>query len=101
MAEPTKMPVNVGKGKSERPVEWRPFADLRRQIDRLFDDVQWGAWPTAGRSVLDMEPFWRGEMSWGKAPAVDVAERDKGYEVTAELPGMDANNVELKYGTAC
>jgi HSP20 family protein len=96
MAEPTKMPVNVEKGKTDRPVEWRPFADLRRQIDRLFDDFQW-SWPTTGRTVFDMEPFWRGELSWGKAPAVDVAERDNGYELTAELPGMDASNVEVKY----
>ncbi len=97
MAEPTKMPVNVEKGKTDRPAEWRPFADLRRQIDRLFDDFQWGSWPTLGRTVFDMEPFWRGEVSWGKAPAVDVAERDNGYEVTAELPGMDASNVEVKF----
>ena len=93
----TKMPVNIEKGKAERPVEWRPFADLRRQMDRLFDDFQWGSWPTLGRTAFDMEPFWRGEVSWGKAPAVDVAERDNGYEVTAELPGMDASNVEVKY----
>jgi HSP20 family protein len=97
MAEASKMPVNVEKGKTEGPSEWRPFADLRRQIDRLFDDFQWGSWPTVGRSVFDMEPFWRGEVSWGRAPAVDVAERDNGYEVTAELPGMDASNVEVKY----
>jgi HSP20 family protein len=95
---PTKMPVNVEKTKSERPTEWRPFADLRRQMDRLFDDFQWGSWPApVGRSVLDMEPFWRGEVSWGKAPAVDVAERDNGYEITAELPGMDASNVDVKF----
>jgi len=97
MAEATKLPVNVEKGKTERPAEWRPFADLRRQIDRLFDDFQWASWPTAGRSVFDMEPFWRGEVTWGKAPAVDVAERDNGYELTAELPGMAAENVEVRY----
>ncbi len=97
MAEPTKMPVNVEKAKTTRPAEWHPFADLRRQIDRLFDDFQWGSWPTFGRTVFDAEPSWRGELSFGKAPAVDVAERDNGYEVTAELPGMDVNNVEVKY----
>jgi HSP20 family protein len=92
-----KCPSTSRGGKPERPVEWRPFVDLRRQIDRLFDDFQWGSWPTLGRSLVDMEPFWRGELSSGKAPAVDVAERDNGYEVTAELPGMDASNVEVKY----
>jgi HSP20 family protein len=30
------------------------------------------------------------------APAVDVAESEKAYEITAELPGMDEKNVEVK-----
>ena len=46
--------------------------------------------------MLDVEPFWRTEISWGKAPAVDVAETDKAYEVTAEVPGMDESNIEVK-----
>ena len=29
-------------------------------------------------------------------PAVDVAETDKAYEITAELPGLDEKNVEVK-----
>jgi HSP20 family protein len=29
-------------------------------------------------------------------PAVDVAESEKGYEITAELPGMDEKNIEVK-----
>jgi len=29
-------------------------------------------------------------------PAVDVAESDKAYEITAELPGMDENDIEVK-----
>jgi HSP20 family protein len=29
-------------------------------------------------------------------PAVDIAESDKAYEVTAELPGMDEKNIEVK-----
>ncbi len=93
----TKLPVNVEKGKSERLADWRPFTDLRRQIDRLFDDFPWGSWPAPFGRTLDLEPFWRGELSWAKAPAIDVAERDNGYELTAELPGMDASNIEVKY----
>jgi HSP20 family protein len=93
MPEATKLPVTVDKTKSDRPIEWHPFADLRRQIDRLFDDARW----PSGRTVFDVEPFWRGELSWGKAPAVDVAQRENGYEVTAELPGLDAGNIEVTY----
>ena len=29
-------------------------------------------------------------------PTVDVSETDKAYEITAELPGMDEKNVEVK-----
>jgi HSP20 family protein len=46
-----------------------------------------GSWRSPfGRGVFDVEPFWRGEVSWGKAPAVDIAESDKAYEITAEFP---------------
>ena len=31
------------------------------------------------------------------APAVDVAETEKAYEITAELPGLDGKNVEVKF----
>jgi HSP20 family protein len=29
-------------------------------------------------------------------PAVDVVESEKGYEITADLPGMDEKNIEVK-----
>jgi HSP20 family protein len=29
-------------------------------------------------------------------PAVDIAESDKAYEITAELPGMDEKKIEVK-----
>ena len=35
-------------------------------------------------------------MSWGNVPAVDVAEQEKEYLITAELPGMDEGDIELK-----
>lgn len=30
------------------------------------------------------------------APAIDLAEKDKEYEITAELPGLDEKDVEIK-----
>ena len=38
--------------------------------------------------------FWG--QAWSGAPAVDIAESEKGYEITAELPGMDEKNIEVK-----
>ncbi|HUI94757.1 MAG TPA: Hsp20/alpha crystallin family protein [Xanthobacteraceae bacterium] len=93
-----KLPVKTERNKAGRPAEWQPFADLRRQVDRLFDDFVWGSWGLpAHRNVFDTEPFWRGELSWAKAPVVDVADQDGAYEITAELPGMDASNIAVKF----
>ena len=94
----TKMPVrNEGKG-TDRPAEWRPFESLRREVDRLFEDFQLGSWRSPfGRSVFDVQPFWRGEISWGKAPAVDIVDKGNAYEITAELPGMDESNIDVKF----
>ncbi|NIP87772.1 MAG: Hsp20 family protein, partial [Gammaproteobacteria bacterium] len=47
--------------------------------------------------MFDAEPFWRGELSFGKAPAVDIAEQDNAYEVTAELPGMAEKDIDVKF----
>ena len=48
------------------------------------------------RSILDMEPFWRREFGFSVTPAIDIVEKDKAFEVTAELPGLDARNIELQ-----
>ena len=99
MTEPaTKLPVGTEEKKPDRPTEWRPFESLRREVDRLFEDFQLGSWRSPfGRTMFDVEPFWRGEISWGKAPAVDVIDKEKAYEITAELPGMDESNVNVKF----
>ena len=33
---------------------------------------------------------------WPVAPAIDLAEKEKEFEITAELPGLDDKNVEIK-----
>ncbi|MGD9502555.1 MAG: Hsp20/alpha crystallin family protein [Methyloceanibacter sp.] len=98
MAEPvTKLPIRKESPEAGAG-EWRPMTGLRREIDRLFEDFGWGPgrWPS-GRSLFDIEPFGRGELAFGKVPAVDVAEKEKEYEITAELPGLDESNVEVKF----
>ncbi len=80
------------------PREWEPFESLRRQVDRMFEDFGRGSglWSPFGRSMLDIKPSWPFEEGRAKVPAVDVCEREKEYEITAELPGMDASNVDVK-----
>jgi HSP20 family protein len=95
MAETSKVPVKTEKS-SASPLH-PPFEGLRREIDRLFDDFDGSGWPRfARRSFFDPGPF-TGGGAWVNAPAVDFAETEKGYEVTAELPGIDEKNIEVKY----
>jgi len=95
MAEATKLPVKTEKSSQPNVQVWRPFESLRREIDRLFEDFDGGFWRSPlRRSVFDVMPSWGGE--WPKMPAVDFTDTEKAFEVTAELPGMDEKNVEVK-----
>ena len=92
----TKLSIKTEAKQTDRPpADWRPFDSLRREVDRLFEDFNWRA--PFSRRPFDIEPFWQGELSWGKAPAVDLVEKDKFYEITAELPGMDESNVTVSF----
>lgn len=93
----TKPPVSP-EGKTDRPAEWRPFEGLRREVDRLFENFQLGAWRSPfERSAFEVQPFWRGELGWSRAPAVDIVDRGNAYEISAELPGMDQNNIDIEF----
>jgi HSP20 family protein len=97
MAEPSKIPVKTEKPSATPFHAWQPFENLRREIDRLFDDFNGGQWPRlARRPFFDMVPF-GGASAWASTPVVDFAETEKGYEVTAELPGMNEKNIEVKF----
>lgn len=96
----TKVPVKGGKGAGAVAPAGvtASFDSLRQEIDRLFDDFQRGYWRFPfGRKTFDIEPLWRGEMSFGPSPAVDIVEKDGGYEVTAELPGLDERDIEVRF----
>ena len=96
----TKIPVKVQEKAANVPSTTQalaPFFSLRREMDRLFDDFGRGFWqlPTR-RSMFDIEPMWQPEITWETTPVVDIAESEKAYELTAELPGMDEKNIEVK-----
>jgi HSP20 family protein len=94
MAEATKLPVKTEKSSTPPTQTLNPFESLRREIDRLFDDVGGGVWRSPFRSsVFDAVPFWGRQAT---APAVDFTDNEKAYEITAELPGIDEKNVEVK-----
>jgi HSP20 family protein len=68
---------------------WQPARELTRlrdEFDRMFDD-----WPRFLRRGAGDEEGLRG--SW--IPAVDIRETKDAIEVTAELPGIDAKDVDV------
>lgn len=63
-----------------------PVTALRQEMDRLFEDF--------GRSVGLSD--WSGE-AWGTfSPAVDVDETENEVRITAELPGLEEKDVDLR-----
>ncbi|RUV74825.1 MAG: Hsp20/alpha crystallin family protein [Mesorhizobium sp.] len=98
MPEATKLPIKTEKTTTPASATpgWAPFDSLRREIDRLFDEFHpFGRSLPATRSIFDFGmPRLHGE--WPVAPAMDLVEKEKEYEVTAELPGIDEKNVEIK-----
>ena len=46
--------------------------------------------------LFDTAPSRRAEATFRTMPAVDVSETDKAYKITAELPGLDEKNIEVK-----
>jgi HSP20 family protein len=87
-------PVEVKKATPARaPDAWQSF---RSDMDRLFDRFagRFGL-PAFGR-MFDRGPAGWSESAFGfSAPAVDVTEDDKAYKITAELPGLDENNIDV------
>ena len=83
-----KLSVKTDKDKAVAPAPaWLPFEELRREIDRLFDDGNW------------LKPF-RGEFPGFarvgmKVPAVDIVEHDTAFEITVDLPGYDSKDVSV------
>jgi HSP20 family protein len=74
-------------GLSRGPAEFDPFATMRRDIDRVFDEF-----------TRDLGRDWALPAFRGNGfltPRVDVAETDTGLELTADLPGVDPKDISL------
>ncbi|NOY81186.1 MAG: Hsp20/alpha crystallin family protein [Kiritimatiellaeota bacterium] len=73
--------------------ETSPFLTLHREMDRLFEELMADFFPAPRRrwfgrgTGIDEEPF---------LPAVDVREKARSVVVTAELPGVDEKDIEVR-----
>jgi HSP20 family protein len=71
---------------------WQPLATLRSEMDRLFD----GFWRGLGSPRGAEGPSRLFQAAFGTAtPSLDLVENAADYRLSAELPGMDAADVEL------
>lgn len=76
-----------GRSREGGEVALMPFHFLQREMNRLFDGFF--------RSPFET-PALVAEGGWGDfSPRLEVVEDEKGYTVSAELPGMDQKEVQL------
>ena len=90
----TSAPVPAARGGG---TPWEAWDSLRDQMDRIFGSFA-GGFPSlpALRRSFGFEPAFRFDTSFGvTAPAVDVAETEKEFQITAELPGIDEKNLDV------
>ena len=92
-----KTPVaSAGETAPAKPAERSALEGLRREIDRLLDDFGPFGWrlPSA-RSLFGVETP-RPAGAWQVAPAIDLVEKADAYEISAELPGLDEKDVDIR-----
>ena len=98
MVDPaTRLPVKTDEKMPPAPTAapWPPVDDLRREIDRLFEDFTGGAWLRPFRAASHkLQPTFRSGFAFA-APAVDVVEKDTAFELTAELPGITSKDIDV------
>ena len=62
----------------------QPLSRLRAELDRMFDDFPVG-----------LPAFRFGSFAPITVPALEMTESDGAYKISAELPGMDGDEVEV------
>jgi HSP20 family protein len=72
---------------------WRSFRD---EMDRVFERFSGHFGMPSLRRMFDVAPSILPVSSFSfNVPTVDVAEDDKAYKITAELPGLEDKDVEI------
>jgi HSP20 family protein len=80
--EKKQVPVRRGQGDQEM----NSIATMRDSMDRLFDDFFRG---------FGLAPYAANERWSSFMPHVDIVENDRNVQISAELPGMDEDDVQL------
>ncbi len=95
-----KTPAKAQAKSAQPPVRWKErdfLGGLRDEVERVFEDFDRGMWgmPARWRGLM-MEPFRKAGAAYALMPSVDAIEKDDMFEVTADLPGVDEKNIEVK-----
>lgn len=91
--ETTPAQTGTGEGRTAAERAWRPFRDLREEVESLFDDFYWGQ---------GLGPFRRRHRGgWGlsapsAAPKPDVIDKEDEVKLVAELPGMEEKDIDVQ-----
>lgn len=84
----TKLPVKTEAGPAAPVDRWWPLDSLRSEIDRVFSDF-------GSPSIFD-RAFGRMPAAFSRGMlAVDLVESEKSFELSAELPGVDAKDLDV------
>ena len=91
MTQSENIPVKKDNGNR---TTMHPLMNLREEIEHIFDNFMGGR-PSL-RRWMDFDPFKdMGRLNAGLSPVVDISETDNGYEMTAELPGVDVKDIDV------
>ena len=87
MASRSLMPFSRNQPMARWTEDTDPFLAMRREMNRLSDDVFGGfGLPAAFGPALRQMPV---------APKIDVSETENEIQIKAEMPGIDQNDVEV------
>jgi HSP20 family protein len=94
----TKLPIRTAdsapaSAPAPRRRDWPSFADLRREVDALFDDFG-RDWFRVPSRLRDFDLSRLGGLA--PTPAVDVVENGTAFKITAELPGLEPSAVDVR-----
>lgn len=88
MADASKLSVKTEPRPATPAERWWPLDNLRSEIDRVFSEF-------GSPSIFD-RAFSRMPAAFSRALlAVDLVETDKAFELSAELPGVDAKDLDV------
>jgi HSP20 family protein len=83
------IPWTKGQQLSTGRESFDPFLTLHREMNRIFDEIFRGFGPL-GRVG---NPVMEGQFAW---PRLELSETDKAVTVSAELPGLSENDVQVE-----